>query len=52
MRLYHVVVVNMKTGQKVYMTSSPVTHAEGCTILSKMTKHSFRQEMLEEVKED
>lgn len=49
MRLYHVVAVNNKTRNKVYMTSSPVTHKQGCTILSKMTKYPWRREQLEEV---
>lgn len=48
-RLYHVVAVVSKTGEKIYMTSSPVTHAEGCTLLSKLTKYPWRREMLEEV---
>lgn len=49
MRLFHVVVVNNQTGRKVYMTATPVTHAEGCTLLSKLTKYSWRRELLEEV---
>lgn len=48
-RMYHVIVKNIKTGVKVYMTAYPVTHAEGCTLLSKLTKYKWRQEMLEEV---
>lgn len=47
-RQYHVVVINEKTGKKVYMTSSPVTHSEGCTILSKLTKYEWRRNQLEE----
>lgn len=50
-RMYHVIVRNMKTGKKIYMTQKPVTHKEGCTILSKLTKHRGRYEMLEEVTE-
>lgn len=46
---YHVVVINEKTGKKVYMTSSPVPHKEGCTILTKLTKYPWRREQLEEV---
>lgn len=46
-QLFHVVVKNIKTGKKVYMTTSPVTHKEGCTILSKLTKYPWRYEMLE-----
>lgn len=48
-RQYHVVVINEKTGNKVYMTKMPVTHAEGCTILSKLTKYEWRRNQLEEV---
>ena len=48
-RLYNVVVVNRRTGQKVVMTPEPVTHDEGCVILSKLTKYPWRLEMLEEV---
>lgn len=33
---YHVVRVNDKTGFKVYMTGEPVTHAEACTLKSKL----------------
>lgn len=47
--MYHVFVKNKKTGRKVQMTSSPVTHHEGCVLLSKLTKYPWRQEMLEEV---
>jgi hypothetical protein len=49
MRKYHVVVIVTKTGKKVQMTSSPVSHDEACTILSKLTKHSWRTETLEEI---
>lgn len=49
MRKYNVVVVNIKTGRKVVMTSSPVTHDEACTMLSKMTKYPWRKETVEEV---
>lgn len=49
MKQYHVIVVNRKTQAKAYMTRTPVNHAQACTILSKLTKHSFRLETLEEV---
>jgi hypothetical protein len=48
-RFYHVVVKNIKTGVKVYMTKNPVSHSQGCTLLSKLTKYKWRLEMLEEV---
>lgn len=47
-RQYHVVVINENTGAKVYMTASPVTHSEGCAILSKLTKYEWRRNQLEE----
>lgn len=47
-RFYHVVVINERTGQKFYMTETPVTHSEGCTMLSKLTKYEWRRNQLEE----
>lgn len=47
-RRYHVIVINERTGKKVYMTATPVTHAEGCTILSKITDYKWRRKQLEE----
>jgi hypothetical protein len=49
MRKYNVVVVNNKTGVKVIMNDSPLNHAEGCMMLSKLTKYSWRIEKLEEI---
>ena len=49
MRMYHVVVKVIKTGEVIRMTSEPVTHEQGCVLLSKLTKYSWRQEMLKEV---
>ena len=49
MKKYHVVVINRKTQAKSYMTRTPVNHKQACTILSKLTKHNFRLETLEEV---
>ncbi len=51
MRLYHVVVIVPKTKKKTYMTRTPVTHAEGCTILRKLTHYAWRREQLEEVRQ-
>jgi hypothetical protein len=47
-RLYHVVVVNDRTGRKAYMTRTPVTHDEGTIILRKMRPHKDTRSMLEE----
>lgn len=46
-RCYHVVVINERTGKKVRMSASPVTHAEGVTWLSKLTKYKWRRNQLE-----
>lgn len=43
MKLYHVIVVNDKTNAKTYMTKTPVTHAEACTILSKIPEPHERK---------
>lgn len=48
-RMYHVIVKNINTGIKIYMTVTPVTQQKGCVLLSKLTKYPWRQEMLEEV---
>jgi hypothetical protein len=48
-RLYHVVVMNERTGVKVRLSASPVTHSEGCTWLSKVTSFAWRRKFLEEV---
>lgn len=48
-RLYHVIVINNKTKKKVYMTGYPVDHKTAMILLSKLTKYSWRTEMVEEV---
>lgn len=48
-REYHVVVINQITGRKVYMTGTPVSHREGCTILRKLSNYPWRRKQLEEV---
>lgn len=48
-RSYHVVVINERTEVKTYMTAMPVTHAEGCTILGKITDYKWLRKQLEEV---
>jgi hypothetical protein len=45
-RMYHVVVIVERTGRKVYMTATPVTHKQGCTILSKLTRYPWRREQI------
>lgn len=48
-RSYHVIVVRDSTGEKTYMTRTPVTHDEGCVLLSKLTDYPWRRKCLEEV---
>ena len=47
-RMYHVIVINERTGRREYMTSEPVTHAEGVVILGKLRPHKDTRAMLEE----
>ena len=49
MRLYHVVIINHLTGNKTYMTKTPLNHKDACIILSKITKFPWRTEKLEEI---
>lgn len=49
MQMYHVVVINERTGLKVRMTARPCTHEEGCTILSKIENYKWRRKQLEEI---
>ncbi len=46
-RKYHVVAINERTSKKFYMTAYPATHQEACTIMSKITKYSWRRLQLE-----
>ncbi len=48
MRLYHVIVVNERTGSKTYFSTSPVTHEQGCAWLAKITNYKWRRKQLEE----
>jgi hypothetical protein len=48
-RLYHVVIIVERTGRKIYMTETPVSHEEGCRMLSKITPYTWRRKQLEEV---
>lgn len=48
-RAYHVVVINERTGRRTRMTYSPVTHAEGVTILGKLRPHKDTRAILEPV---
>lgn len=48
-RSYHVIVVNERAKTKTYVTTMPVTHKEGCTILGKVSDHRLTRKQLEEV---
>lgn len=43
---FHVVVINESTGKIFYMTKEPVTHPEGCVLLSKIKDYAFRRKQL------
>lgn len=48
-RMYHVVVVHERTRRTVYLTNTPVTHREGCTILRKQVPRKILRYQLEEL---
>ena len=48
-KLYHVVVINNKTGQETIMTAYPEPHKIACILLSKLTRYKWRKETLKEV---
>jgi len=50
-RLYHIVAINERTGQKTYMTVYPVTHEAAVNNLNRISKHPARRVQLEEVAE-
>ena len=50
MKMYHVIIINEKTGKKVYMTLKPESHEKACILKSKINpNHKFRSIQLEEV---
>jgi len=49
-RLYHIVAINEKTGNRTRMTFYPMPHHEACTVLGKINNtHKGRRVQLEEV---
>lgn len=48
-RLYHIVAINERTGNKTYCTTVPMSHNEVCIMLRKFSYHSSRRVQLEEV---
>jgi hypothetical protein len=49
-RMYHIISINDKTGEKAYFTTYPMDHNKCCTMMGKITKYPFRTVMLEEVR--
>jgi hypothetical protein len=47
-RKYHVIAIATRSGKKTYMTATPVTHHEGCVIMSKISSHKARRIQLEQ----
>ena len=47
-RLYYVVAINEKTGNKTYMTTKHFTHKQAMTIISKLSSHNGRRIQVEE----
>lgn len=48
-RLYNVIWVRDDKGTRGKLNSLPMTHHEACTYMSKITNHSWRRLILEEV---
>lgn len=48
-RKFNVMVKNEETGRVVQMNASPVSHSEGCTMLSKISNYPWRRKYLQEV---
>ncbi|AFC21232.1 hypothetical protein GAP31_051 [Cronobacter phage vB_CsaM_GAP31] len=47
--MFNVVVINKKTGKKVVMNRSPLSHGEACAMLSKITRYPWRVEKIESI---
>lgn len=48
-RIYHIEVVNEKTGRRVTVTGYPMPHAQCMTMISKMTQYPWRRIQVVEV---
>lgn len=48
-RKFNVMVKNEETGKEVQMNTTPVSHSEGCTLLSKIANYPWRRKYLKEV---
>jgi hypothetical protein len=51
-RMYHVVAIVDHKSRKCYLTNTPVTHGEGCTILRKQVPRATHRYQLEELQPD
>jgi hypothetical protein len=48
-RMYHVVRINERTGKKITLSATPMTHQEAVTFKSKQTEYEWARDQLEEV---
>lgn len=46
---FNVMVKNEETGAVVQMNSAPVSHSEGCSMLSKITNYPWRRKYLQAI---
>lgn len=46
--MFHVVVIVERTGLEIRMSSSPLTHSEGCVFLSKLVPRRHARNCLQE----
>lgn len=49
-RRWYRVVAKTKRGRRISVAHGPLTHREAVSVLSKLTRHPWRQEMLEEIR--
>jgi hypothetical protein len=47
-RKYHIVAINERTGDSVFMTRYPMEHDKCCTMLKRFTQHKGRRLQLVE----
>jgi len=43
MKTYHIVAINEKTGDSIFMTRYAMTHDKACEMLKKFTSHKGRR---------
>lgn len=49
-RRWYRVVVKGRNGRRVSVAHGPLTHDEAVTVLKKLGRHAWRQEMVEEIR--